>query len=275
MTAETPRKMHYEVAGFAAVRNREKASVLSALLSGLYGSPELPGLPDIAAGEFRTNDSYIEVEGSDVYMRDLQDGGRQDLGPATLMRLRFAAIREAYRAGGGTGPDEQEWRYGPSTAKAWLTRDLETVVDRIRILEQIESTESSALAELDRLSESITSKDDPSYQFANSDKGLVNLISFYFRDSAVWHLAATSIRIIQRYPDFAELPDSLAQDFTTPGTFDPGSSYRYRKTASGFILYSVGEDGIDNDLVIPERYLRREFVIGRMGSDLGVVVNYQ
>jgi hypothetical protein len=296
LTAHWIRWELIQVAGVAAMRNRANTALAGELADSLEALEAFPPLADISAGDFRSSRAYL-FENMDIrpdliqrylWERNTRPQDNSWLAAANrgedvdshsserLMQEIFDRIDTRIR-GKSLHKNRQLIRTGPNTAKAFEARAYETKVENMLLLHAVSTGGPAAMQKLRDFESDLSSNPDPSYVLAKEAVLGVTIANDYLTGICFLEAGKASLRMIQRYPDPEDLPDALPEDLVTPDPFMPGSSLVYRKTALGFMLYSVGSDGDDDGMPVNDLTRESYFTLrysGNRGGDYGIAVNY-
>ncbi|MCH8978349.1 MAG: hypothetical protein IH945_03795 [Armatimonadetes bacterium] len=143
---------------------------------------------------------------------------------------------------GGVSAEERPWenrRTGRHTVDALDARFLETVVEIAGLMEAVENNDRSARALLEGLSRPLDEKFDWSYEIASTAFAGTTWIDAHLRSEFHDRATLAMFELLDRFPDHEGLPDELPPDLQFPDPFG-GEPAHYVKTATGFLIYTIG-----------------------------------
>ena len=268
----------------AVVRNRNNPDVLDEIRNGLQNWPRMPSLADSFAGDVRSESHTLdELRGLEPWEIDQWLDDRllhiQELlsiwkrrTPSEQLESDFGfaktRVRNVFR---GTGPH---------TLDALNARYWEMAVEFHDAMDGFEQDRSKSRKQVFAAGAIMFDKNDVSYELAKMVLGLnfyvatsqLSVHRVFWRESGPRRVA---VEMIWRFPEYESLPDELPQDLLFADSYG-GGDVLYRKTSAGFVIYSRGENKIDDGFVETEPGLFRESDVRTIsiGKDYGLVVCY-
>ena len=163
-------------------------------------------------------------------------------------------------------------------ADAFEARLLETMVQAWRIARTISTVDGSGAEDFRQYLLQVGESDDPTFELAGNLVNFLATIAHSVIDRSFdRHAVEVAIEMAGRYPEYADLPDELPQDLIFTDPYAKGAETLYRKTATGFIIYSRWKNGIDDGFDNPD-YPREQYLHSWPSStdraDRETVVNY-
>ncbi|MCH8978347.1 MAG: hypothetical protein IH945_03785 [Armatimonadetes bacterium] len=268
----------------AAVRNRQNPELLDEIRDSVRNWPRMPSVADTFAGDIRSESLMLdELRGLgpgeiDQWLDDLLVRNQELITPLRLRRASIELERDFYNA-------VQRFRSsfrgtGPHTSAALEARFWETAVEFHDALTGFEGDRSGSRKRVFVVGDSLIGHKDVSYELA--------LLVFIFNFVSEVHVLSvgrplrgatdaqrTAVEMVWRFPQFDMLPEELPQDLMFA---DPrgGGDVLYRKTDAGFVIYSRGEDGVDDGFVPnrPNQFREMDVMSVSTDKDEGLVVCY-
>lgn len=152
----------------------------------------------------------------------------------------------------------------------------EVEVNEVAISDEIQREPSSSRERSKAFEDEIAAKTDLSYEFAQFVVSPNRRVSM--RNELQKDLALLALEIMADHPSIASLPDTLPAGRLFHDPYGDGPVL-YKKTATGFIVYSRDEDGTDGRFPNTDIYwsLRQNVNITRSRpyTDFGIIVNYE
>ncbi|MCH7905432.1 MAG: hypothetical protein IH944_12830 [Armatimonadetes bacterium] len=261
----------------AAVRNRNDVAVMRSLMTVVLEYPPAPTVREAFAADARMVDVYLEQ------LRNLEPGEinswfndvvgdyefLEEMMDPSLMKLydlveKFRGERPEYRR-----------KTGRRTAAALEARHWQVLVEYTNLLEDIARNKPGARAAMIKLDDEILFGGDWSYELANSMHW-----SWFFelriRNLFGERAARSAFELLSRFPDYPDLPDELPPDLVFADPFG-GLPVLYRKTQTGFLIYTRYENLIDDGFPLDDPDQLREEVRLMFSSgteDFGLTVSY-
>jgi hypothetical protein len=287
--AVSVRKLIMQSLGESVLQNPDNRALLNAAAQIIQEMPALPNYREVAAGQFRTDRGwlfdYLDIEPK-LIQRFLLEFARvpNDLawveaanrGDEVDPRSRdvLMGVLDAYRdyvtSFGQREIYHSMRRTGPSTAKAYEARTLQYYTWLIQRLNRIESVDSQVFEEIEDASQSLWRK-DPSYELMLIGTILAEFVEYCLRDAFGREATLQAFAIIGKGTSEADLAG-----------VGPGDPYKSElpgvltATATGFKIYSIGEDKLDGGFPPRPGFASSYFTISRGDGvdDYGVSVNF-
>lgn len=230
----------------AAVRNRDDQAVQDSVRQILEELPVMPTVREHMGGELRSIKTFIE------FLRPLSPGQvDEQLNERWGLKeedLRSSFLDRATKFWGRiTGEEDtgaEPWmnrRTGSSTVDALDARVLEVLVRTTELMEAVEHNDTSARALLERPDWLLNESIDRSYELVWSAPTGTTSIDAHLRAEFHDRAALAAFGLIDRFPRQDDLPDELPADLQFPDPFG-GEPAHYVKTATGFLIFTVGSD---------------------------------
>lgn len=262
----------------AVIRNPSDSALATAVERLLGMAPALPDFRGVRAGEARSNHLIFE---------ELQQFDQSKLNEA-LDSLLDSDFDDDYSdpsvgdkindflAGLG-GESRRSRRLGEHVIDALEARFWEVQVDILELGEEALRNRPFRSTKLEQFEEYLARRRDDSYEIA-AQFSLTVGTRIWVTHPLSHDLAVMAFDLITEYPSFESLPDAINADRLIPDPFSTGPIL-YKKTATGFILYSVYLDGVDGGFV-PNSILWNQLENVRISGseekrDYGIVVNYE
>ncbi len=247
----------------AAVKDRHNDAVMRALEDAMLAAPLLPSFTDIVAGEARSYGPLLEQ------LRELphKEVGKwlYDLSGLEMYEVlekspldRVKQMIEGIKSGEELDPKIT----GPHTTRALEARFWEVALQLHESASNVSLMNGDGARDFVFKSLFIVAKSDPSYDFAKlfnvppSSRNGNGSDSFAGAMRPLrlgnFSLRATELLLsmLRRYPSPSKLPASLPPDLAFSDPFG-GGLIKYRRTATGFLVYTVGENGKDDGFLLP------------------------
>ncbi|MCH7905466.1 MAG: hypothetical protein IH944_13000 [Armatimonadetes bacterium] len=273
------RSIVWEALVTASIKNRSNARVMSVARALVQKLPPTPSLAEVVAGDSRTLARLLEALHT---LNPYQIGpwleqGAYGYSSVDDLPTRFDRMKELW-ASLFSDEEVKMRRTGNRTADALEARYYESVVEAERLARLLSPVDGSGTEELRRHFIELDEINDLSYELATvllgSQDTIVGwAISFGFERRS----SEAAIDMLGRYPKYADLPDELPQDLALIDPYGSGRDALYRKTGTGFVIYSRWTNGRD-DGFIESIFYGDEYVQfqARSGNELdrGTIVNY-
>ncbi len=261
------------------IRNRSSGELFQAVCSALDARPDLPPLIKVYEGETRSFEMGFDDYRASSLEKLIHDvGGYESTdskvpaspGSSSSIVEKLQNLIEDIK---GDEPKNPK-RIGLHTLDAFEARLLQTNVAFARA-SKIENS-SECLSRFKQIIDSIQQKKDLSYEWIQGPflgHEVVNQVRSLFVELAT----RTAIEMIDRFPDFPDLPSALPSGLVFDDPFG-GGEVIYKKTGTGFVLYTRYED-LRDDGFVPDPGVDfstndAAFLRGKDWSDYGLVVNY-
>ena len=264
----------------AAVKNRRSPEVVSALEELLDNAPLLPDPRDISAGEVRAwEDALVQLrklKSNEVgpWLDNYRDYGTQwkfDKGsPLDRIKERWEDFT--------SGEEAQVRRTGARTTAALEARLWEVLLARADALRSVSFETGEGTAKAKALDYALQQRDDPSYELADELFPIYPIIQTLMSRSFIQQGADAVIELVKRFPDYESLPEGFPSDVSFIDPFGNGSPVLYKKTPTGFVVYTRFRDRHDDGFVFDDpAKLDRQYYNGLSSDrkDYGIVVNYE
>jgi hypothetical protein len=173
--------------------------------------------------------------------------------------------------------DLRYFRKGKRYPAALEARYWETMVQVRKLLDVYSGETESGIQQLEDLVIAISSHDDPSYELAAEMFQHTTPFTLMSGDLLSKKASLAAAKLIQRFPNHENLPDELPADLIFLDPFGKGENVLFRKTETGFIIYGLYTNGIDDGFEVrsgaENQYIGR-FPTSEDALDYGLVVNY-
>lgn len=264
----------------AAVKNRHSPEVVAALEELLREAPALPDPHDISAGEVRAwKDALAQLRKLKSYdvgpwLENYPINGTQwdidETSPLDRIKERWEEFT--------SGEEAQVRRTGARTTAALEARLWEVLLARADALRSVSFETGEGTAKAKELDDALQDRSDPSYELADELFPIYWIIETLMRRSFYEQGAVFVVELVKRFPDYEDLPESLPQDVSFVDPFGNGSPVLYKKTPTGFVVYTRSRDGLDDGFVFDDpAKLGRQYFHGWSSDrkDYGLVVSYK
>ncbi|MCH8978346.1 MAG: hypothetical protein IH945_03780 [Armatimonadetes bacterium] len=262
-----------------AVKHRNSPSVFKALDELLGEAPEFPSVSKLVAAEVRSWAPYLEdLRGLkpgevEIWLDQMQAGAFEEYKPKSLLD-KIKEHYEAYKYGG----EVEVRRTGANTAAALEARFWEAALALDGALNGVSAETGEGIDELDQAVDAIGNATDPSYEMAGMFVYLTNITTVMQRWAFRVAGADTVMEMVKRFPEYDDIPVGLPLDLVFTDPFGHGAPVLYRKTTTGFLIYSRDADEADDGYVpgnlahLNKRYCTYSRSLS--GKDVGYVVSY-
>lgn len=178
---------------------------------------------------------------------------------------------------GMTGQEPQfKRKTGKRTVQALEARFWEVEVMQADLVERAMNGDSKAEKELAALRSRYTDGYDRSYELADMSLMAPTLIDALRRTLLHDLTMRSALSLIQRCPEYDALPNALPEDLVFEDLLAKGPII-YRKTPTGFVIYSRYENGIDDGFKPNDPDQLRmimNFSYSNSQEDVGLIVSY-
>ncbi|MCH7905433.1 MAG: hypothetical protein IH944_12835 [Armatimonadetes bacterium] len=265
----------------AVVRNIENERLLAVAQEFIANAPTPPELRLTLAGDARSNLEFF---------RSLRDEGLENLNqtlnsisdvapilapPASSTPTLWDDVREYVS---DLFNDNANTRNaGKHAFDALEGRLWEVEVDVLTYYEAVQQDPSSNRQKSKKFVDELAAKTDISYEYAQAS--VTALAAFRsIQHDLTRDLALLALSIISENSSVESLPEYLTDDRLFPDPF-AGTNILYRKTSTGFVVYSRSDDGADGGFSnIPANLSLRQNVnitYDVLRTDYGIIVNYE
>ena len=184
-------------------------------------------------------------------------------------------VREFFA--GISGANKNPRRIGEHAVDALEARLWEVQLDDFALQAEMLTERPIKLEQHDEFLDAFLAKKDLSYEYAKAAVYPRANLSFVQYD-LLHDLSQLALKIMELYPSATSLPKALPEEMLPEDPFST-DNVLYKKTATGFIVYSVYTNGTDDGYPLhdPDRYLLKNADISRSSSglDFGIVLNYE
>lgn len=274
------RSIVWEALVTASIKNRSNAKVTTVARALMQESPPTPSLAEVVAGDSRTTARLLEaLHTLDTYqIGPWLEQGAYGYSSVDDLPTRFDRMKELW-ASLFSDEEVKNRRTGNRTADALEARYYEALIEAERLARLVSPVDGSGAVEFREYIDQVEANDNPSFELAvilltNGDALIGWAIAFGFERRS----SEAAIDMLRRYPKYADLPDELPQDLALIDPYGSGRDALYRKTGTGFVIYSRWTNGRD-DGFIESIFYGDEYVQFQARSDdeldRGTIVNYR